>query len=77
MVDAPERFMSLTIKNPATIALAAELARRQGVSKTAAIHHALSERLLRLIRDRISELPERDSRSNEEIIGFDAHGIPR
>lgn len=51
MVDAPERFMSLTIKNPATIALAAELARRQGVSKTAAIHHALSERLLRLIRD--------------------------
>lgn len=69
--------MSLTIKNPATIALAAELARRQGVSKTAAIHHALSDRLLRLIRDRISELPERDSRSNEEIIGFDAHGIPR
>ena len=85
--------MSLNIKNPATVALASELARRQGVSKTAAIHQALSERLqrlgygvgpeeeklakLRLIRDRISRLPERDSRSDQDIVGFDAHGIPR
>lgn len=36
--------MSLNIKNPATGALADELARRQGISKTAAIHQALSER---------------------------------
>jgi len=85
--------MSLNIKNPATVALADEVARRQGVSKTAAIHQALSERLLRLgysdraeeqklaklrlIRDRIARLSERDSRSDEEIVGFDAHGIPR
>ncbi|MER8834811.1 type II toxin-antitoxin system VapB family antitoxin [Mesorhizobium sp. M0909] len=40
--------MSLNIKNPATVALADELARRQGISKTAAIHQALSERLHRL-----------------------------
>ncbi len=85
--------MSLNIKNPATVALANELARRQGISKTAAIHEALSERLqrlgfgsraedqklakLRLIRDRIARLRELDSRSDEDIVGFDAHGIPR
>lgn len=84
--------MSLNIKNPATVALADELARRQGVSKTAAIHQALSERLhrmgfgdtahgrllaeLRAIRERLARLPELDSRSDEEIIGYDEHGIP-
>ncbi|HXZ17171.1 MAG TPA: type II toxin-antitoxin system VapB family antitoxin [Roseiarcus sp.] len=85
--------MSLNIKNPATVALAAELARREGVSKTAAIHEALSERLrrlghgtssqdrllaeLRAIRERVARLPELDSRSDEEIIGYDEHGLPR
>ncbi|TIQ37083.1 MAG: transcription factor [Mesorhizobium sp.] len=84
--------MSLNIKNPATVALADELARRQGISKTAAIHQALSERLHRLgfgdtaqerllaelhaIRDRVARLPELDHRSDEEIIGYDEHGIP-
>ncbi|MBU4527611.1 MAG: type II toxin-antitoxin system VapB family antitoxin [Hoeflea sp.] len=84
--------MSLNIKNPATVALADELARRQGISKTAAIHQALSERLhslgygdvakerlldeLRAIRERMSQLPELDNRSDEEIIGYDEHGIP-
>jgi antitoxin VapB len=84
--------VSLNIKNPATVALADELARRQGISKTAAIHQALSERLhrlghsdgtqerlfgdLRAIRERVGRLPELDNRSDEEIIGFDEHGIP-
>ncbi|MDZ7926688.1 MAG: type II toxin-antitoxin system VapB family antitoxin [Agrobacterium sp.] len=84
--------MSLNIKNPATVALADELARRQGISKTAAIHQALSERLhhlgygdvakerllgeLRAIRERVGRLPELDNRSNEAIIGYDEHGIP-
>jgi antitoxin VapB len=84
--------MSLNIKNPATVALANELARRQGISKTAAIHQALSERLhrmgfgdtaqehllgeLRAIRERVARLPELDARSDEEIIGYDEHGIP-
>ena len=69
--------MALNIKNPATVALADELARRQGISKTAAIHQALSERLhslgygdvakerlldeLRAIRERMSQLPELDN----------------
>nr|WP_302895701.1 type II toxin-antitoxin system VapB family antitoxin [Mesorhizobium sp. LMG 17147] len=43
-----EFLVSPNIKNPATVALADELARRQGISKTAAIHRALSERLHRL-----------------------------
>jgi antitoxin VapB len=84
--------VSLNIKNPATVALADELARRQGISKTAAIHQALSERLhrlgygdgtkqrlldeLRRIRERVAQLPELDNRSDEEIVGFDEHGIP-
>ena len=83
--------MSLNIKNPATVALADELARRQGISKTAAIHQALSERLhrlgygvgtrqrlneLRRIRERVAQLPELDNRNDEEIVGFDEHGIP-
>jgi len=84
--------VSLNIKNPATVALANELARRQGISKTAAIHQALSERLrrlgfadaaqerllaeLRAIRERLARLPELDNRTDEEIIGYDEHGIP-
>ena len=84
--------MSLNIKNPATVALADELARREGVSKTAAIHQALSERLrrigygataqerllgeLRAISDRVARLPERDNRTDEDIVGYDEHGIP-
>jgi antitoxin VapB len=84
--------LSLNIKNPATVALAEELARRQGVSKTAAIHEALSERLrrigygeaaqarlldeLRAISERIARLPELDSRSDNEIVGYDEFGVP-
>ena len=84
--------MSLNIKNPATVALADELARRQGISKTAAIHQALTERLhrlgygdvarerllddLRAIRERLARLPDLDNRSDEDIVGYDEHGIP-
>lgn len=84
--------MSLNIKNPTTVALANELARRQGITKTAAIHQALHERLhrmgygdlaeerllteLRAIRERVARLPELDGRSDEEIIGYDEHGLP-
>jgi antitoxin VapB len=92
LVENLEQPMALNIKNPATVALASELARRQGVSKTAAIHQALSDRLhrlgysdraealkldeLRAIRDRIARSPERVSGSDEDIIGYDRHGIP-
>jgi antitoxin VapB len=84
--------VSLNIKNPATVALADELAHREGVSKTAAIHQALSERLrrigyggtaqerllaeLRTISERVARLPELDYRTDEEIVGYDEFGIP-
>lgn len=84
--------MSLNIKNPATVALIDELARRQGISKTAAIHQALAEQLHRMghagasqermlselqaIRKRVARLPELESRTDENIVGFDEHGIP-
>ena len=87
-----ELLVSLNIKNPTTVALVDELARRRGISKTAAIHEALTERLhrlgygsvaqerlladMRLIRERVASLPEIDSRSDEDIIGYDEHGIP-
>ena len=87
-----ELLVSLNIKNPATVALVDELARRRGISKTAAIHEALTERLhrlgygsvaqerlladMRVIRERVASLPELDSRSDEDIIGYDQHGIP-
>ena len=87
-----EILVSLNIKNPATVALVDELARRRGISKTAAIHEALTERLhrlgygsvaqerlladMRVIRERVASLPELDSRSDEDIIGYDEHGIP-
>ena len=87
-----ELLVSLNIKNPATVALVDELARRRGISKTAAIHEALTERLhrlgygsvaqerlladMRVIRERVASLPELDSRSDEDIIGYDEYGIP-
>lgn len=87
-----EPVVSLNIKNPATVALADELARLQGITKTAAIHQALNERLHRLghgqvaqerllremraISERVARLPKLDSRSNDEIVGYDEFGIP-
>ncbi|MEO9340360.1 type II toxin-antitoxin system VapB family antitoxin [Mesorhizobium sp. SB112] len=62
------------------------------MSKTAAIHEALTERLHRLghgevpknrmldelreIRLRVARLPEMEKRSDEDIVGFDEYGIP-
>ena len=66
--------MSLNIKNPTTVAVADELARRQGMSKTAAIHQALSERLQ--FASALRNCPERDRRSDEDIVGYDENGIP-
>ncbi|MGC3994962.1 MAG: type II toxin-antitoxin system VapB family antitoxin [Propionicimonas sp.] len=84
--------MALNIKDPATDALARELAARTGESITEAIRVAMSERLARLRRqesmasrtgelqryiDRGRQRPTLDGRSAEAILGYDEDGLPR
>jgi antitoxin VapB len=84
--------MALSIRNPKTEKLARELADESGETITQAITHALEERLERLrgrstapnlvdelleISRRCSEIPDRDHRSADEILGYDSLGVPR
>lgn len=84
--------MALSIKHPDADRLARELARRQGKSLTDAVIHALeaelarekkrvrpagtADRLLEIGR-RFARLPALDTRSDDEILGYDEHGVPR
>lgn len=83
--------MPLNIKDAETDRLARELAAATGESLTRAIGTALSERLER-VRDRprgqdlaseldaiarhCAALPLLDDRPEEEILGYDEHGLP-
>ncbi len=84
--------MPLSIKNEATEKLARRVADEAGESLTEAIQKSLEERLERLkqrrrshlvegqIEDllrRVDELPTLDSRSADEILGYDDDGLPR
>ena len=84
--------MALNIKNEQVDRMARELARRRGESITDAISTALEEALKRerskvrppgladellAIGKRYSALPVLDDRSDDEILGYDEHGIPR
>jgi antitoxin VapB len=84
--------MALNIKHAEADTLARKLAEVTGQSITEAVLHALREQLqretgrraagrlkdeLRAISQRCSQLPDRDTRSPEEIIGFDKHGLPK
>ena len=84
--------MALSIKNDATERLARKVAAATGESLTAAIQKALEERLDRLkqqrkgqilsrqleeILRRVDKLPILDSRTADEILGYDEHGLPR
>ena len=83
--------MALSIKHPDADKLARELARRQGRSITDAVIGALESELQRekkrarppgtadrllAIGRRYSALPDRDTRSDEEILGYDDQGLP-
>ena len=83
--------MPLNIKDAETHALAKRLARLTGESMTKAVKHAVQEKLARLekrqgettpadeldyIALQCAGLPGRDTRSAEEIIGYDQHGLP-
>lgn len=84
--------LALNIRNPQAEALAAEVARLAGESKTEAVTVALRERLARLQQRRAaarsladeldeialhcSQLPVLDTRSPDEILGYDDRGVP-
>ena len=82
--------MALNIKNKSTERLARQVTSKTGESLTGAIHQALAERWERLRRKRhvltsqieellrrVDALPVLDSRPEDEILGYDEHGIPR
>jgi len=84
--------MPLSIKSLETERLAREIAAKTGESLTGAIQTALRERLERLNRRqqdrnvtnqlreilrRVDQLPILDSRSPDEIVGYDENGLPR
>jgi antitoxin VapB len=83
--------MALNIKDPATEKTVRELAELTGETVTAAVRHAAEERLQRVRRRRsgrslveeimeigrrCAALPELDSRTAEEILGYDEDGLP-
>lgn len=85
--------MAISLKDSETDRLARALAGLTGESLTEAVRLALAERLEREQRRRrgggdlvarldaiarhCSSLPDLDSRSADEILGYDAHGLPR
>ena len=84
--------MALNIRNSVAEALAAEVAALTGETKTEAVAVALRERLARLqqrrgarrLADELDEialhcaaLPVLDDRSPDDILGYDAAGLPR
>ena len=84
--------MALDIKNEEIDRLAREVAERAGESLTEAIRIALQERLQRLtgrqgaatqreklyeILQRIDALPRKTDLTEDELLNYDGHGIPR
>jgi antitoxin VapB len=83
--------MPLSIKNEETERLARQVAEAAGESITTAIRHSLEERLARLrqgnavrlraerlseIVRRVDALPVLDPRSEDDILGYNQHGLP-
>lgn len=83
--------MALSIKDPEADRLAREVANATGETLTAAVVQSLRERLARVRRRqgrhlsaeilkigrRCAELPVKDTRSDDEIVGYDERGLPR
>lgn len=83
--------MAMSIRNPLAERLAREVAARTGETLTNAVIHALEEKLARISRTRPPEdetaeilaiarrcaaLPDIDTRSPDEILGYDDDGVP-
>lgn len=82
------KLRTLYIKNPAAHSLAEKVSRKLGVTLTDAVIHSLEAQLLGLarpidwkkveaIQKKIAALPILDSRTDDEILGYDEFGIPR
>ena len=84
--------MALNIRNKEAEQLATALAALTGETKTEAVRKALAERLERTRRtrgkrrlleeineivDHCASLPVLDNRGADEILGYDANGLPR
>lgn len=83
--------MALSIKDPEADRLAREVAKATGETLTDAVVESLRERLVRVRRARRAHLAEellrigqrcaglkvQDSRSEDLILGYDEHGLPR
>jgi antitoxin VapB len=82
---------ALNIKNAETIDLARKLAASTGESITEAVTQALRERLAAVtgkpdaarvkarvarIQALVASLPDHDTRSADDILGYDEHGLP-
>ena len=92
MMQNNRKLMAINIKDSETDSLAREVAKRAGETITDAIRTALQERLQRLvgktplpptkrdklyeILDRVDVLPRIDSRTDDEILGYNESGIP-
>ena len=84
--------MALNIRNSEAERLAEAVARLAGETKTEAVTRALRDRLARLRRERAgrrladelddigrhcAQLPVKDRRTTDEILGYDSNGLPR
>ena len=84
--------MPISIRNPRAEELARKVAARTGENMTEAVIHSLEERLARLqtsgekaelvrklkeLAHHCSSLPTLDTRTDDEILGWDEHGLPR
>jgi antitoxin VapB len=82
--------MAINIKNPEVELAIRKLAAQMGVELTSAIGLAVKHELnriavgpstrlssMRAIANRVSELPIKDRRSEDEILGYDEAGLPR
>ena len=75
--------MALNIKDPAIHALARELAQATGESLTHAVRVAQQVTPRRSLAETLDDLalhcaalPDLDTRSPDEILGYDTHGLP-
>lgn len=84
--------MALNLQDPETELLAREVARLTGETLNQAVREALAERLRREklnrgealqggvsfddIFQRLDALPDLDTRSADDIVGYDEHGLP-